>query len=334
MTGAASSALRATLRAAPRQLQVAAVFPAAVYLTDPSSGRIVLTVVTADGIAHPNAVVLARRTAQQPFAGVRDHDPAQVGAHRLDGPWGAVRVTRWWSPQPVVTRVTSAALAAATVDATRLVGRRAPALPADEAGRFDVLLTAVAEGQPAAAVAAVDRLLGVGAGLTPTGDDLVAGLLAALQVVGPAVDAGPATTPTVPAVLALARADDPLWQRAVAAVAERIGERADHATTAISAALLRHAVRGEVCAPAAGLLRALTSASPALDRPLAELLRVGATSGRDLSLGVLAGTRLLAAVVSSTIRRPALVTAPAPARGTAPATATATTAAHATSRRT
>jgi hypothetical protein len=106
------------------------------------------------------------------------------------------------------------------------------------------------------------ELLGQGPGLTPAGDDVVAGAAAALAVLG-RLD-----TSAVEAVVAAARV----------------------ATTVLSAALLRCATRGEVVPQAAELLRALCghgSPESALDR----LLGVGHTTGAALALGLCAGAR-------------------------------------------
>jgi len=102
----------------------------------------------------------------------------------------------------------------------------------------------------------------------------------------------------------------------VVEVGARVADRAGDATTALSACMLRHAVRAELAAPAAVLLRALTgTAHPPADPrsrvgtapgtpgprsraadPLAaaadHLLEVGSTSGRDLAAGIVAAAEL------------------------------------------
>jgi len=118
-----------------------------------------------------------------------------------------------------------------------------------------------------AAQAAVDpadiscprRLLGNGAGLTPQGDDVLAGYLAGAAAYG------------LPA-------DD------VRALVD--GEAASRTTT-LSAALLRHAAVGEAIPQVDGLLDALDGRRP-LDLALAELFAVGHTSGAALASGVVA----------------------------------------------
>jgi hypothetical protein len=97
------------------------------------------------------------------------------------------------------------------------------------------------------------RLLGRGPGLTPLGDDLLAGLLVTLSACGSAA-----------------------FEPAAAAVRAHAPAR----TTFVSAALLHHAARGE-CVPE---LAAFLDGGP-----VEALLRVGDTSGAGLAHGVLAG---------------------------------------------
>jgi hypothetical protein len=118
-----------------------------------------------------------------------------------------------------------------------------------------------------AAQAAVDpadlsrpsRLLGRGDGLTPQGDDVLAGYLAGAAAYG------------VPA-------DD---------VRALVDAEAASRTTTLSAALLRHAAAGEAIPQVHGLLDALDGRRP-LDPALAELFAVGHTSGAALASGVVA----------------------------------------------
>jgi Protein of unknown function (DUF2877) len=103
------------------------------------------------------------------------------------------------------------------------------------------------------------RLLGRGAGLTPQGDDVLAGYLAGAAAYG------------VPA-------DD---------VRVVVDNEAASRTTTLSAALLRHAAAGEAIPQVGGLLDALGGRRP-LDPALAELFAVGHTSGAALASGVVA----------------------------------------------
>jgi len=104
-----------------------------------------------------------------------------------------------------------------------------------------------------------EGLLGRGAGLTPEGDDVLAGYLVGAVAYG------------LPA-------DD---------LRAFVHAQASRRTTTLSAALLRHAAAGEAIPQVAGLLDALGGRRP-LDRALAELVAVGHTSGAALARGVLA----------------------------------------------
>ena len=88
-----------------------------------------------------------------------------------------IAVSRWWDPSPKV------GTAAATEVAERIEG-----LPdAIDAVSGSGLASAVDSGRADAVVAAADRILGRGSGLTPEGDDYLAGVLASVRIVGPAV---------------------------------------------------------------------------------------------------------------------------------------------------
>jgi hypothetical protein len=145
-----------------------------------------------------------------------------------------------------------------------LTGRVAD--PLDPPGREAVadLVEALAAGErPTSAVA---QLLGRGPGLTPTGDDVLAGALVTLAALGSPM------TPT-------------LGQAVLAA--------APDATTTVSTGLLRRAASGECIPQLADLLTAVGgggNADPAagpLPRAAGALLAVGHCSGAGLLHGVL-----------------------------------------------
>ncbi|MBW3602493.1 MAG: DUF2877 domain-containing protein, partial [Actinobacteria bacterium] len=122
------------------------------------------------------------------------------------------------------------------------------------------LLGAARARSAAAAGAAAAALLGRGQGLTPAGDDLLAGFVAAAVALGP---------------------ED--WaRRCVAGVLE---QRPRDRTTALSATLLELAARGEVVQPARPLLD-LDAGEAAWGRALSRLLRVGHSTGRAYALGI------------------------------------------------
>lgn len=103
---------------------------------------------------------------------------------------------------------------------------------------------------------AVDRLIGLGRGLTPSGDDFLAGMLAALQATG-----SPAAGPLSAAILpALGR------------------------TTLVARHFLKWAVQRRY----SEVIRSVF-ASAGADADVADLLATGATSGADTAAGIRAG---------------------------------------------
>jgi len=245
----------APLLAGPvRRGRVLGAFPRAVYV---AVGEDVVALVARDGLRLPIALVLPQPA---PLPAVRGGSPALVG----DGAVvvGALRATpgTWWDPRPAVGPLDPSALAQATTALTDHPSEVADhLLPLAEALAVAVRGAAGRAGaagagprSPGAAERAADRLLGRGPGLTPAGDDLVAGVLATLRLFG-----GPEL------------AVDPRGR-----------------TTTLSAALLRCAARGAVLAEAATLLRALGGDGQAAPAALA-LTRVGHSSGRDLAAGIL-----------------------------------------------
>jgi hypothetical protein len=135
------------------------------------------------------------------------------------------------------------------------------------AARAEPLLASVTAalvaGDLARASAEGRALVGLGVGLTPSGDDALVGMVAALAATGhPAADA-------------IARA----W---AADAAER--------TTSVGAALLRHAARLEFSGSLRSVLGAILDGEEAAVRRSVDVaLSWGATSGTDTLVGVLAG---------------------------------------------
>jgi hypothetical protein len=122
---------------------------------------------------------------------------------------------------------------------------------------------------------AADGLLGLGRGLTPAGDDVLAGVLVACEQLGGMPGAA-----------------------AVAALATQLGRyvawRAPTRTTSLSATLLAHAARGEAADPVVAVAEALAGIRPP-EAALRDLLTVGHSSGHDTARGLLAGTQALMA---------------------------------------
>jgi hypothetical protein len=241
---AASAAVAALVTGPRRPVEVVAVTPQAIYLATGDPGLPALCLATPDAVRVPCALVTP----------VLPNDPADgtvgtVGLGMLVLGAFAGRVARWWRP-PRPRGLNAAGLRAVAVQ----LASRVPAKldPAAEAARED-LVRGLATGGPLAG--AVRRLLGAGPGLTPLGDDVLAGALVTLGALG-----------------------DPGFGRLGAEVDALAPDR----TTFVSAALLRHAARGECVPELAAVLNgdALTGGRPDA------LLRVGHTSGAGLALGV------------------------------------------------
>jgi hypothetical protein len=316
----ASTGVADLVRAAPCPVSVLASFDRALYLAYDGG---VLAVETLDGVHLPNGVVVAQPSVERPLAAVRAGARGTVGGGAIEIGALAVRVVRWRRARPALRAVTVVALERAVAAAAGAVSRGAAPLPASLAVPLRAVVDQLRAGRDEAAhVAARDGLLGLGPGLTPSGDDVLAGLLAGTQLLAEAVvGSDGAVVGSDGAVVGSDGAVDG-WDgaalgsqaavrgadevRGLALAARRTGGHvarlAPDATTAISAALLDHAARGEVAAPAGHLLAALTGAEPvepAVDR----LLAVGSTSGRDLAAGLLAAAELVTATAAATTGR-------------------------------
>lgn len=253
-----STAVRRVLTGPVQPAEWLGASASALYLMTRSSE--VLAIVTHDAVRLPCALVLPGTTAELPLTQLaprpehRHLAPASVGGGRVEwaGADGTVTVlaAREWAPARVTT---GAPLPAALDSLTRAVGVHDIGV----AGRLIARL-ATSVDDPAGQYAAVAALLGRGPGLTPSGDDVVAGFVLGARAFGRAVPGA------VAAVVELARG----------------------ATTALSARLLELAVDGECVPEVAAALDGLTGARAAGD-PTSRLLAVGHTSGAALAHGLL-----------------------------------------------
>jgi hypothetical protein len=257
--GAASSALAGLLDGAQRPARVVGVLGAAAYLEVEGPDREVVALVTRDAVRVPNAVVLPLASADAPFAGVQPGMRATVGAAAVRvGPL-TVPLARWWAPaRPRIADVRGALARAG--EFARLVAAAARPLPGVLTAPVAALRAGLTAGDGDATGRAVLGLLGLGPGLTPSGDDVVAGALVTLRALGAA---GAAPDGAARTVVACAHRRTPL----------------------ISAGLLRHAAQGRCIPPLATTITALGGTAPPA-APLASLLAVGHHSGSDLAHGV------------------------------------------------
>lgn len=227
-------------------------FPTATYLR--LAGGDVVAVLTRDAVRLPLGLRLSTHSADDPLD--RWTGSVLVGSSCVETTGRTVRLSRVVSVSaPPNARPEPRAVAHA---ADRLSGL----VPLEPVPR---LLDALA-GDRDEAEAVVARLLGLGPGLTPSGDDALAGFLVGAWSFGLAADR----------------------LRTV------VLEAASAATTELSAALLRCATRGESIPQVSALVRALSGRADfesLVDAALGELGRVGHTSGAALAAGVVAAAQ-------------------------------------------
>jgi hypothetical protein len=245
-SGSATGFVRAALAASPGPARQLGSFPTACYL-ELGSGA-VIAVLTSDAVQLPIGLTLPWSSGELDLlsvvrgldgAVVRPGEPPEVRLGRL-----RVAATGRWDAR------------------LRHCGR--PVCFPRLADVSDVWSDSPDPfGDPAAAVAG---LLGRGPGLTPAGDDLLCGALAAARLFG--IPAGPLAD----------------------AVRDRLAG-SERATTALSRQLLLCALAGDGLPELQRLAEAMCSpVSPdPVDRAWRRLLRIGHSSGAALAAGLLAG---------------------------------------------
>jgi hypothetical protein len=231
----ASVLVQPVLAGPRRRGTVVAAGPAATYLAVDDD---LVALVARGGVRLPCAAVLVG--SGRPPVG----DALAVGEGRVwDRDRPVATVQRWFDPRVRLSAVEPEAVA--RLDAA------VHARPAPDPAVPPAAVTALADDP----VAAVDDLVGRGGGLTPAGDDLLAGCLAALRA------------HRAPAADALGRA---------------VRRRARDRTSRLSAALLAAADQAAVVPEAAAALRGRPGAAR-------RLLALGDTSGWYLAAGLAVG---------------------------------------------
>ena len=149
-----------------------------------------------------------------------------------------------------------------------LLQRRLPQFPLDRAmPSVRALGKAFARDDPDAAFTAARPLLGLGAGLTPSGDDLVGGALFATR---------------------LLKRKDPRWTKLARELSREIGSRSH----VVSAALFSDLAAGRSFAPLHEIANALcVDADAAALSGARALVAIGHSSGWDMLAGFLIGIR-------------------------------------------
>lgn len=296
MLGAASPLTREVLDGPPRKAVVLARFPSAVYLGLGPHHQ-VLPVVACDGLMLPTAARLPV-PARGIRWGVQAGDAVTVGRSTIALPGWTIGIVRQWRPARVATGTPASTdrleeLGDALV--RDLVGDADPSTPlgtplgvplatglgiAQGPGawslpdRAGAVLRSGLAGDSAALRRRVGRLLGAGAGLTPSGDDALCAVLLVLHGIG-------------------ARAAADLVGGCIA--------EACTATTSLSASLLDAARQGYAIPAVARLVRlALDGDRAAVAAAAPAVLAIGHSSGRDLLAGLAGCLRVLAAPIPAT----------------------------------
>lgn len=241
-----------------RRATVLGTFPTALYLQVGSHAR-VLPIVTPGGLRLPTALAVATPLPTVGW-GVQPGDHVVVGGGDVLLPYVTIRAVRRWRPHPVHSAAVHQGRVGARLSSLRL-GWRTPARSLTET---------LAKGDRDALPDRVHALVGTGPGLTPSGDDVLCGVLLGLRL--------------------HPRGSDSLVDRLWHAVLPRLSS-----TTSLSAALLTEAAEGYAVVPVVRLTEALAgfdptdpAASGEVDLAVRAVLAIGHSSGADL-LGGLAG---------------------------------------------
>jgi hypothetical protein len=263
----ASTGIAELLRGPVRPARVLLSLPAAVYLQVATDrGSDVVGVLTSDAARLPLGCVLFRPGNGRPLVALPSGAPASVGGGRIVVGDLAVSAAAWWDPRPKLPSARPALLPEGVRQLRNaLYGEGVPhsaftlpGMPGGPGGPLAALRGAVRRADLEAALRTAGRLIGLGPGLTPAGDDVMAGTMAGLVLLG-----------------------HPAAPRFSAGVLSLTAGR----TTELSRALLRHAAAGRVSGEYAAVLRGLVGEKP-LQPAIDGLLATGSTSGRALALGL------------------------------------------------
>jgi hypothetical protein len=300
--GVASLALHRLLREPLQAGRVIAVLPDVIYLDfGEYAGEPQVIALTTPGVIRlPNAITLKLPGQDGPAPPAGAQEPARTAgrddrtagrddrtagrddrtAGRDDGAWVGdgrvlacgmeVQVRRWWDPSPVVGPLSRGRLEHGVASLARVYSANEyrPGLDGHDAPA--ALAARCAAGDLASAVEIAESLVGLGPGLTPSGDSMISGLLLALRLLGGATAGG---------TKAVWLAD---WLGA--AVTCYAAQR----TTALAATLLHCAARGQAAEEVSAVLRAFAGQKP-VEPAARRLLTAGRAAGAELAWGLIAG---------------------------------------------
>ena len=283
---------------------VHSVFPRAANLL--LGGRL-LTLHARETPCAPNGLVLALRANQKPLAGLQPGMVWLVERGVIVIPVANLRLdlqqSQPWNPRPQLASggcppkrlqenlaLLEAYLAAHTApDGLAGLARLHPETPAEKANAGSLLLQTawsatqklldgIVQQRIALARQGINELIGLGPGLTPSGDDVLTGLIASLLVLGESV--GQPVT---------------FYQRLSAEVLAIAYSR----TNKLSITWIEYAGRGEVAEHLGRLFAALIQADTSiLEKAAQKVLSTGATSGGDILTGIILAGRCLVALAT------------------------------------
>jgi hypothetical protein len=210
------------------------------------------------------------RTAGREDRTAGREDRAWVGNGRVLACGMDVQVRRWWDPSPVVGPLSRSRLEHGVASLARVysAAEYRPGLDGHDAPA--ALAARCAAGDLASAVEIAESLVGLGPGLTPSGDSMISGLLLALRLLGGATPGG---------TKAVWLAD---WLGAAVTC------YAEQRTTALAATLLHCAARGQAAEEVSAVLRAFAGQEP-VEPAARRLLTAGRATGAELTWGLIAG---------------------------------------------
>lgn len=217
--------------------------------------------------------------------GVGDRVSLRDGSLMVSGAAGNVVVCDFadaheWTGSCGVVPITSRAVDDALGRLAMLNQSSLPAARARMASRVDALVAALCDGSDPSVGAAVRGLVGFGPGLTPSGDDVLAGCLVALLRWNATVSAS---------------------GRLERAVAKRLAS--PNATGFVGRQLLELARLGFTHEALDDVLLAVPHGGSALVLPAGRLLSVGATSGADSLLGIECALRVFVTLTQRDVPR-------------------------------
>lgn len=296
-----STAIESILDLPTTRGSVHSVFPRAANLL--LGGRL-LTLHARGTPCAPNGLMLAQRANQKPLAGLQPGMVCLVERGVITIPAANLRLDRQqsqpWNPRPQLApgvcppkclqqnlALLEAYLSAhASPDGLAGLACFSSETSAEKAGAgsrllhvawsaAQHLLDGIAQQRLSLARQGVSALIGLGPGLTPSGDDVLTGLIAAALVLGGAV--GQPVT---------------FYQRLSAEALAIAYSR----TNKLSITWIEYAGRGEVAEHLGRLLKALIQSNASLvEQAAQEVLSSGATSGGDIVAGIILGGRCLIA---------------------------------------